>query len=64
MTTLPNLQPNDGGAAYTVAMEKRNWNVVKTTGGYGVLKVTGKITKTTIVRNDAPKAKANLAPSR
>ncbi|MEU4015880.1 hypothetical protein AB0E56_11510 [Microbacterium sp. NPDC028030] len=33
-------------------MEKRNWQAVKTSGGYGVLKINGEqIKKAIIVRN-------------
>lgn len=37
---------------YTVAMAKNKWNIVKTSGGYGVLKSQAgtRITKSTVVR--------------
>ena len=49
-----NERRRDGGESYTVGMAAKSgsWKVVKTTGGYGVLRsVNGsKVTKATVVK--------------
>ena len=52
--TTPNQRHSEGQRPYTVAMAAKSgqWKVVKTSGGYGVLRsVNGlKITKSTVVK--------------
>ena len=50
---MTNHSTNVGGDAYTVSMAKQeSWRVIKTSGGYGVLKSTAgtKVKKSTVVR--------------